>query len=120
MHVLRELVVVEALRRLDRIAEDLQLGIGKGRQKNNPSGSTPSPAARAWYFFRNSMMPGNSIAGTGSHNSTLTMPFICGPSWVLSAAVGKPTKAPPSMLVLSPISVTVCRMPTVSGGYEAT
>ena len=52
------------------------------------------------------MIPGNSIVGTGSHNSTLTMPFICGPSWVFSAAVGSPTKAPPSMLVLSPISLT--------------
>ena len=65
-------------------------------------------------------MPGNAMVLAGSHNSPTTTPFIKGPSWVRNAAVATPTKAPPNIFVLRPISLIPRNNPAVSGGYDAT
>jgi hypothetical protein len=97
VHVFGEFVVVERLRRGDRVAEDLQFAVGEGRQEIVEQ---VDPFGRRFrlVFLDEIHDAGELHCRDRSHRSTLTMPLAASPSCILIAAACSPAKPPPSII----------------------
>ena len=100
MDVVRELVVIEAFRRLDRLRQHLAGGVGEGR-KPIAQGIDAERRRLGLIFLQHRV-------GAGIKLSMMTKPFISGPSCTLIGVA--------NIFVFKPISFAARTIPTVSGG----
>ena len=112
----RQLVLVEAFGGFDRRGQHLQMWRRRRAAGNSPSGSTPL-AAGARLVFLQEFVDARELQGLGRLPEIVVDDAVeLGPSCCLIEAYCSPTRPPPNILALRPISLAERTMPTASGG----